>query len=106
MLCLFVCLYAFHYLNFFFTKAKHIAAFFGLKFFFGVTTNSDAYDAARVHFAETLVKYSKLSKEHKQKIFHLAELQLQWVDTLMPDTEAVNVAIAKSSDDGDEEVTG
>ena len=65
----------------------------------GVTTNSDAYDAARVRFGSTLSAYGKQSREHKQKIFYLADRQLAWISSLIPDTPEANVALAQSSDE-------
>ena len=82
-------------------KERHIAAFFAMKFFFGITTNSDAYDAGRLHFSSTLATYGKISKENKQKVYYMCECQGRWLNSLIPDTEDANVAMAKSSADDD-----
>ena len=80
-------------------KERHIAAFFAMKFFFGITTNSDAYDAGRLYFSSTLATYGKISKENKQKVYYMCECQAMWLRSLIPDTEEANVEIAKSSAD-------
>ena len=73
-------------------KERHIAAFFAMKFFFGITTNSDAYDAGRLHFSSTLATYGKISKENKQKVYYMCKCRGKWLNSLLP----------HKSDDGSE----
>ena len=62
---------------------KHVGAFFALKYFFAVTTDSDAYDAGMDNFVETFSKYAT-EKTERQMIYYLCSQQLEWFQSLIP----------------------
>ena len=87
-----------------FLQDKHIAAFFGLKFFFGVTTNEDAYHAGKQHFTNAIMKYAKLGKTQNQRVLYLASMQLDWILSLIPSTQNEDPVENEDGDDGGDDL--
>ena len=71
------------------------------RFEFGFNLNNYIVVRDTIRKGDSFGEILERNKIGYPKIFHIAERQIQWINSLIPDTEAANVAIAQSSGEDD-----